>query len=352
MKTIRLLDQAADSLSILLFVKNADNDFRYEWANKPFCDFFGIDPKQLIGRKDTELFPSSEILDDILEHNLAALDAPDGITYEKEWHDRNGVAHQFRIMLCPFQRENGTRMLSGAAENITELRNRINEEKLITRALCFFLHENDFRKSIDRVFRIFSESIRCDRMFFATFNESDNRYAVMESRSQTDGYHDASEEQSFVDCFCGIANASLQAGHIFTLTNSPDGKYQEILEQNRLNALFIAPIFQAGHLGGAIAIGFSKAEDSRTVNNRFMESLADLIALALLREESTQSLRRADSERQTVIDNINIPVWLFDRNAQMISCNRFVQNMIELPQEEILKHPCYELLHNRHSNGA
>ena len=343
MKTIRLLDQAVDSLSILLFVKNADNDFRYEWANKTFSDFFGIAPKQLIGRNDAELFPASEILDDILEHNLAALDAPDGITYEKEWHDRNGVAHKFRIMLCPFQHENGTRMLSGAAENITELRNRIDEEKLITRALAVFLHENDFRKSIDRVLKIVSENIQCDRMFFATFNESDSRYTVLESRTQADGYHDVSEEQPFVDCFCGIADASLKAGHIFTLTNSPGGMYQEFLEQNRLNALFLAPIFQAGHLGGAIAIGFSKTEDSRIVNNRFMESLADLIALALLRERSTQSLRRVDSERQTVIDNINTPVWLFDRNAQMISCNRFVQNMVKLPQEEILKHPCYEL---------
>ncbi len=111
----------SDTVPIHVYAKNADDEFRYVYSNKNRNEFFGKTFDELIGQNDMILL-SPENAKKQLAIDEKIMNSPQGI-YESivEACDSQGKKKYFRIAQTQFTDELGTRLLIGAALDITEL---------------------------------------------------------------------------------------------------------------------------------------------------------------------------------------------------------------------------------------
>lgn len=148
--SLLILETIMDSLPGFVFVKNAEDQFRYLAVNRRFQEAAGIPETEILGRTDAEVFRHDPIgAENFLLGDLAALES--GETLDREEIFKIGHAsRQIRTIKTVIQPPEGPRLLIGLGMEITR-QNRLEEERrrMIRRFECCRAWENAFTQALD-----------------------------------------------------------------------------------------------------------------------------------------------------------------------------------------------------------
>ncbi|MDD2804461.1 MAG: PAS domain S-box protein [Elusimicrobiales bacterium] len=120
-----------------VFVK--DRSHRWIYLNKAFCDFMGRKKEELLGKTDTEFFPPEQAAI-FWEKDDQTFKAGRENVNEEFFTDSAGVRHTIVTRKQVYRGEDGTEVLVGVINDITELR-KANKDLSLFRNLLE--HSND-----------------------------------------------------------------------------------------------------------------------------------------------------------------------------------------------------------------
>ena len=122
-KSTRMWDILINFLPIHIFAKDIDDDFRYVFNNRTRCMFYGVGENELNDKTDFDFLPR-DIAERLRKNDLEFVANPGPDQQQetnvdvKTW---DGRPQHLRRLQRIFTDEDGTRLLLGAAVNITEL---------------------------------------------------------------------------------------------------------------------------------------------------------------------------------------------------------------------------------------
>ena len=116
----RLLYAILDNMATPLFIKNADDDYRYMIVNKEYCSALGIEEKDIIGKTDYDIYPK-EKADTYYREDMSVVESGKPMVIESEKVSLNGgVATWMTTKTLLVLPESNKRLLIALALDITE----------------------------------------------------------------------------------------------------------------------------------------------------------------------------------------------------------------------------------------
>ncbi|MEI3004931.1 MAG: PAS domain-containing protein [Victivallales bacterium] len=81
-----------------MFVKNADDQFRYLMCNRGFAELTGLASEQLIGKRDEDIFRTQEEIERFRKDDQELLNSDKLLDLEEAVKDASGKTHLVRTM--------------------------------------------------------------------------------------------------------------------------------------------------------------------------------------------------------------------------------------------------------------
>ncbi len=134
--TKKLWDTIINSLPIQIFAKDTNDNFKYVFANKEFCNYVGKTEDEIIGKTDFEIF-SEKVAENIRSDDILNLENLDeGIERIREIHNLDGTTHRLKTVLKPFRDSTGKLFLIGTIIDITKIGTEFINGKKIENQEC------------------------------------------------------------------------------------------------------------------------------------------------------------------------------------------------------------------------
>lgn len=332
-----ILQALLDNLPVAVLVKNADDDFRYFLCNPAYCRMTGRTAAELLGKNDREtgLFPGQEErLQMIDARTIEANRVNQTVEVLHFPHSGQRVVERSKI---PLLLPDGRRMLLITYQDITKITNFIESERVVNDSLAQMVLDDDFQNNIDYVFAALIKQLKSDRVTLLIHDQETGRYRLA---AQQLGNAAPYTFDNVLETFCAMLDESLRANRLTTVSDVPGSPYCDILRAGGLHSFIAAPIFTGNQLYGAILVGFIARRRYLTdIDEGIVCSTANILALAAIRSRQSEEIRRADREKQMILNNIRIPIWLYDAAGRLLRVNTAACALAGLPEAEVLQQP-------------
>lgn len=342
-----LWETVINSLPVMFFAKDMDDDFRYVLCNQAFCDFLGKERGEVIGKDDKELFPCEKDLERFRETDLRIMKIPEGETFEESVTDGYGRLVHCQTIKKPFGIAGGRRLLLGVVSDVSRLRKLLLGEKFNSGLLTYMLENRSFDQFADFMANRLKQQLKGDRIMLATCNA--DGWLRLTKEWYAEGNCSLRE--------CGIEkHYELWDRHIQLMRDNLVLKISDIdtdeitrpLQQTaryRSKSLIVAPVFMEHKLWGALFVSYLTRHEFTDFDENIMRTCTSLLSLALLREKQTLALNLYQREMQLILDNINIPITLHSADGRLRHVNTAVCRMTGLTVEELLNSPESEVFY-------
>lgn len=124
----KLLTTVINSMPCSLFIKDADDDYRYLIANKNFCEVLGKSEKDIVGKTDYSLFPK-EYADKYRENDIAAILGGVQLKPDEKVPFEGGEGIWYTIKTPLWDSSENKNLLIGVGLDITEIRTAAEKVK-------------------------------------------------------------------------------------------------------------------------------------------------------------------------------------------------------------------------------
>jgi PAS domain S-box-containing protein len=335
--TQALWDAAINAIPIMFTVKDIDDGFRYLLCNNAFAEIFNLAPRDIVGRTDLEIFHGNEdVIRIAARMNDPVQEADATASFEDGLVDPNGRRHYIKTVTRVIQDTSGRRLLLAASSDVTDMQNLLVIERINSELLSHFNRESVYERVLDRIADTLRKELGCSRIVIAA--REDNGVFTFSSQWSYDGLRQLQMPQVILRKL-GWEKRVQEApfGSVIRIDDFPDFARAHGLDQDngadRLEATFVStPIYENNKLIGGIFLSF--LEDRREfaeLDETIVTSCAGIVSLARQRERSQQAVRQALVENQMVLDNIDIPIWLFNTENVLIRTNAAVAKIADRP---------------------
>lgn len=330
--TMDLWNMAIETLPVLFFVKDADNDFRFVQCNRKFAETLGRSKEEILGRTDLELFPNRGDAERFREQDLEVMGSKRAKVYEDAFLDARGSIIHCQTTKTAFTDPNGQRLILGVSNDISKLKQLIYKEQFHNDILAFSANIRDFNQVFQYIAERFSMTMDCQHVILATYG-SDGEFSLR------------TDYRKMLCCECYDENIKAHAALLKQVL--PDLKENKIVEIQNLakrktalnpkcrctcTSLIAAPIFLNAKLWGALAIASANPALYRQCDHSLMRACVNVIAIAELQAEQQGQIRRQEMEQQLILDHVGIPICLYDNAGKLLNVNAAVAHF--LGQEE------------------
>jgi len=332
-----LWDAAINAIPIMFTVKNIDDDFRYLLCNRAFASVFNFTPEEIVGKTDTEIFEGDETILGFADQINSHANGPDSIKeIEGELSDGKGHRRYIRTLLRRFEDASGRRLLLAAASDVTDMHNLLLIERINTEMLSHFNREPAFAQLMELIIGTLRRELGCSRIVVVRI---DNGKCSAFHQWQYDGLHELKDPATVLmklDWERRVRE-SATVGSVVRIDDLPSVAQEMGLNQDlgagKLEFSFVSiPVYENNQLIGGIFLSFlHDRRDYVTLDESILTSCAGVIGLARQRERSQQAVRQALIENQMVLDNIDIPIWLFNTSNELIRTNAAVSRIAGRP---------------------
>ncbi len=343
LNNLQMLNTIMDNLPGVLFVKDADNDFRYLTVNSNFTEMLSCTKEETIGHVENEIFAHTpEMAAKFHADDLLVLDSSQPL--EKIETLFNGKRHYtLRTIKTIVRQENGPRLLIGMSVDITkqaklekeredmikDLNQLISWEQLTNCILKNAMQDDDFDSIIISNLRHIGEVTGTEHAYIFRYTGSDRSGAILEyGWDRETGEVKKQIDNVTIDLKTLKDTRNELAAHKechYTAEPYPDGKWE--LEQKtmkRFPALYarhFAEIAIEGKPYGFIGLDYSRTNYSPQRVTILIRNLAQLFQLAYERNLKIQQVNENQQFMARLIENIDIPLTLCDEEYNLVMIN-------------------------------
>ncbi len=361
-----LLLSIMDTLPCYIFVKNADDGFRYLLANSRFCEVIGQDSSFVPGKFDRDIFPLDPSATEKFRADDEALLASGGSLSEREFFlNSNGekiVTHTFKDILT---QSDGTRLLVGMGIDISEqykleqeqkktieaLNRFARNERIINQSLTRITLEPDFDRAVNEMLRIIGENAGADRSYIFHYTADDLTRADNIYEWVRDGVKPEREHLRDVDMtqFPAWSHA-LENRQDITIPDMdhPPAEFEFVaigFRKQQIRSLLACGIWLDNRLYGYVGLDF--VQEKHLFDDSDIQMVHSISNLFLLARERTMQLNRvADSvslQRQ-IVDNLTISLMIIAPDYKVVTANPKAASDCGRSVEHMLGLNCYDLV--------
>ncbi len=343
-----------DSMPLLFFAKDPEDEFRYRLCNRAFAESVGLSTAEVIGKTDSELFHSAADVARFREWDRRVMTLPEGTRYEESFHDAQGELHHWQTIKKTFVGLDGRRLLLGVSSDISSLKCLLNSEQFNSEVLAVAATNEEFDLMMDHLAEVLRRRLDCDRVILGKSNSAGLPRLLREWLSPgIPSLAAVGLDECYVLWDKSIPllceNQVLKVEDIAT-----EPLFEELVRKKHYQArsLLVAPVFIGGELWGTLSVAFFRSRRKFTeIDERIIRTCSNVIAIAAMGAQQKQAIRRADQERQLILDNIHIPIWLHDKTGRLIRANSAVCDLLKVPAEALTTEKNRALLAGAFSDG-
>ena len=237
-----------------------------------------------------------------------------------------GTVLVFRDVTEQYQQQRQKEQLEKKQEKlIKQLNNFIESERVLNRCLSQIMLEMDFQRNIEHIFSALSQQFGCDRISIGHFNLQNNDFKPEHSWT-AQGLQQAWEQESkLLRAFYPSVRKLFEQDSLLSIPDCRHSPFAPLPADASLKSLIAAPIMVHGVLWGVLSIAFLREQrDFTEIDENIIRSSCKIIALAHIQNKQHAAIRQADLEKKLILNNIQIPIWLYDANGNLLRVNTAV----------------------------
>ena len=238
-------------------------------------------------------------------------------------------------------------LLQGRFTGITDISLKIRNEQITNRVLAAVAAQHDFNSVIKDITAILTQLLGCNRMMLV-FMRDGRLYLHHEGYSNDNTPLHETEMENHQRLWTILVEKLKTEKCLFCddLLASRDAEmfYKE-LPNSQMRAFAACAIHVNNEFVGFLDCIYNCKHQFRESDKAFLQSMCNIIALTMVRERQNQVIHAEREENQAILDNIDIPLWLFDRNGVIIRINKAGGALAPLDQLKHAPRACRELIH-------
>ncbi len=362
----QLLKNIMDNLPGYVYVKNANDNFRYVMCNSRFAELFGKNCEQVTGCVDKDLFSWDETIAQRFQED-------DRITAttrtNRNFRERVAVAGGKEIIVqtikTAFNTAEGTKLMLGMSvdvsreyeleqqqkQTITQLDHATRCERIINQSLSMITVEQDLDRAVNEMLRIIGENANADRAYIFLNDTEDGRYVSNRYEWVREGVspEKANLQNIDMDTFPEWRNSL--AGNreviIYDAENAECKVQKELrsfLLAQKIQSLLLCSIWQDNRQLGFVGLDYTRERYDFAENSIHMvRSIANIFQLARERAMQMEQLAESASLSNQIIDNISIPIAIIDMQFHFQAVNPSFLQLIGKNWDDIRDCKCYNV---------
>jgi len=352
-----------DSLLGWVFAKDPDNGFRYVMVNRSRNLFIGNHMGDVIGKTDEEIF-SPEVA---MRHRRQDEEiVRTGLEYRGigSYADPEGKISHVRIFKRLYVRPDGSRLILGIGidvtheyelecefgRNVEKLNLHIRDERSMNRCLAFISGQGEFDTVVNSFLRELAGGTRADRLAIFLADKESGGFSVSHEWNRMPESPGHTRLRTLECDSCGALRERLEADESVELPDLsappaglelPAAKFLEC----GVRSLLVSGIRREGRLVGFAGMAFyGEPRDFTGEDRRGVVNAGNLFLLAFEREGQLHELEESAAVQRQMIDNMPMPVLLFDPDFNILSVNSKVCEASAKTESELIGRKCYSAL--------
>ena len=268
-------------------VKDPEDDYRYVRCNKAFAQLHHKEPEELIGKRGEDFF-SAESLAIINRTDRQAIETGELVTFEDTclWGDCN--RRIFLYWKSPMVMKDGRTLLFCVAQDITEVKQKINSEHFRNEITAFLLSHSEPEELLDFVAKRLIDTLGCQHVLLHRHDGT-----------RQDWFPD--DEHTYcnkcTDCPLKAAEPVLFSHNGNVVLNDENIADFPLPENCPTRTLIARQIFFEGEEWGKLGTLFTgDAHASLGFCEELLEQVANVISVCIERKERNMVIKRQNEE--------------------------------------------------------
>ena len=361
-KTDLLLRQVLENLPGYVFIKDAENDFRYLMMNQNCFQFL---PDNALGRTDAELFGEEQGRTFRLQDE-EILRTGNGVSETEDLKDRGGKQLHIKIFKRLLTKPDGSRIILGTCSDLSREHNLESElEAAIRKLEASVRNEQSINRCLETISSTDNQASAVQFFLQELGLKSDaDRCCIFlcsEDGSTVSNTHEWVRD-GMPSLQARLQNMKLSAyGSLYETVNSkrnlsiedtdrPPAGLEYLAKTLRdcgVKSILLYGIWHNSRLLGYAEMNFCRAAHTFTPeDHRRIQDACNFYVLAFDRDRRLKEIGDSAAIQQQIFNNIPMPVLLFDLDYTIRAVNPNTCESIGMPEEFMIGRKCYEALCN------
>ncbi|MDD3885303.1 MAG: ATP-binding protein [Victivallaceae bacterium] len=173
-----LFDLIINALSANIFVKDADDHFRYVMANRKFADFVGKSANEVVGKTDRDLFASQDDCEWFESRDAEIMKSGQSRNFPETVYGADQKKYQFQTIKTPCVGPTGEKLLLGISVDTTPNVDLSKSREIIRQCLETLVLNPNLEDGVSRSIEQVREYVKADRIYIFQFDFAQNTGSI------------------------------------------------------------------------------------------------------------------------------------------------------------------------------
>lgn len=355
---LAFLEGVLENLPAPVFVRAPFPDDRYLYVNEAYCRLLKRSKPYLVGRAVSEIFAAEYDEDEIAAYKNSDAEAMrTGKILSSHFRFRmDGKPYVYEILRKSMDFWGGNPVIFGVGHDITGMvhmeKERIDmlesmqkyskQEGILNLCLSTLISDLEFSEVMKRVMVTIMEFTNADYAGVYKFNEDYTRDYAQYVWTR-DGaaplipegynYYNVRPEYKWFQNFKNGIPMVMEDIDNYEIDDETRAQFAIL----NLKALISVPVFQNGKLWGMTFISYSTSSRKfPEFDVKLMQQITSAVEIAIIKDATLQNLKLSEVEKSIILENINIPVLLFNAKGEIIRINNATAKYFGKTKEEII----------------
>jgi|GEM_PF-2891285 len=348
-----ILQCLLDNVPVAIMAKDVGDDFRYVLWNRKAEEISGISALEAIGRTDFDLKIFQDASETLRQHDNEVISSYHNGEFLQEIVTPQGDRLVFKTIKTIGKVDARRQFIFDLCVDITqqraledELTVYIEQERVLNRCLEFSVKEADGVTAIAQILKTVGLYTGADRVLIFQHDYAAKKIqetyhwsrqgtpAVSESERSYPLNTDSEIHRRFLDhkvLFCeDLTHVQLSSG-VLPKTAKARG----------LKSLVLEGLWMDSQLWGLLGVEFLQKKRQFTPSDEHLfRSLSHVLELTIRRQMTLDRILRSEEEKSMIMDNIEIPIMLYDAQGNLLHVNRSLLQLVGRTEKEVLEDNC------------
>ncbi len=367
----KMFDCLLENAPLILFCKDPKDEFRYTIWNKKSEELLGLSSSQVVGKNDVEVgFPdeNNRIVKNLEENLLdcflstGMFKSGDLVEHIEHTDGKNVTLKTWESCIDDGQ---GNPMIFGMAVDVTkdqeisdertrlikELKSVSARERVINECLSILVSNEDEATLIADLIKHINQSISADITTLFKLTEDESGAVTMDNCAKDEGVFKALNKRGYIlqmSQFKMLLDELKKNNYLLI----EDALALPLEDPDALNlgadgvvkSFIVSKVMDEDKLWGFIVSSYYEARKFDEMDAKVFEAISKNLSLAITRLRHTQEIKASEREKMLILDNIVIPIHLFDKEGNLLYINEYGARYWGKPRDYILSGDCHRTI--------